>query len=354
LAASESQHKWQLALPGYEYKFPRDLASHEQYKTEWWYYAGHLHGDDGTTCGYELTFFRLGMDVQRPVVDTPWAVPNVYMAHFAVTDLPNKRFFHTQKLNRAGYGFAGASQDRFNVWNENWRAASEADRADAPTTLRASSPDYSIELALTPMKPLVIHGENGVSQKAECVGCASHYFSYTRLDTIGSITVGGRRKQVHGISWMDHEFGSNQLTAEQVGWDWFSVQLNDNSELMLYVMRRRDGTIDRHSSGTFVSAAGKATHLKSDAYKIVSLSTWKSPHSQATYPMGWHISVPSLAVELDVTPLAEDQELSSESSSDVTYWEGASGVSGTISGRQAAGEAYVEMTGYGQAFSRKI
>ncbi len=343
--------EFRLALPGYQFNFPADHASHSDFKTEWWYYTGHLVGDDGTKYGYELTFFRSATGVEQPVKQSVWTVDNIYLAHFAVTDLSAKRFFHTSKLNRAGVGFAGADSKYYYVWNQNWRAAigQQDDHK-----LIAAGPDYRIDLKLKPQKPPVLHGSDGLSQKASCVGCASHYYSMTRLSTEGTLTNHGKLVHVTGITWMDHEFGSNQLTPEQVGWDWFSMQLNDNTDLMLYVMRRRDGTLDENSSGTYVLTDGSGQHLALSDYKVKSTGSWKSPETGATYPMGWHVSIPSLAAELEITSAMPEQELAKKSTSDVTYWEGTCTVTGTKQGQPVKGQGYVEMTGYAEAFSKRI
>lgn len=341
---------WKMALPGYEFQFPRDHASHNEYKTEWWYYTGHLLADDGSKYGYELTFFRIGMDVPGAVKASTWSVRDAYMAHFAVSDMANRCFFHTQRLSRAGVGFAGADQDRFRVYNRNW----SAQQSGKDQRLRAAAGGYSIDLDLRPDKPPVIHGEKGVSQKAGCVGCASHYYSFTRLIADGELIADGKRKHVKGITWMDHEFGSNQLTKDQVGWDWFSIQLNDRTELMLYVMRKKDGTLDEHSSGTLVEPDGSSRHLMLSDYRIEHTGKWHSTASGATYPMGFKVDVPSRKLSLTITPDLEDQELNKHSARDVTYWEGSCAVRGTEGGEPMAGQAYVEMTGYASAFSKDI
>jgi predicted secreted hydrolase len=341
---------WQLALPGYKFEFPRDYASHDRYKTEWWYYTGHLIADDGSRYGYELTFFRLGMDVADGVENSPWSVHDAYLAHFAVSDIGRQRFFHAQRLTRGGTKFAGAEANAYHVWNENWSGrASQGDQQ-----LKAASSEYRINLNLHSDKPAVIHGENGVSQKAACVGCASHYYSFTRFITDGELVAHGKRMHVKGNSWMDHEFGSNQLTADQVGWDWFSIQLDDQTELMLYAMRRRGGGLDEHSSGTFVSTDGSSTHLQLADYRIKPTGSWHSNVSGATYPMGWQVEIPSRQLSLTISPQMQNQELNKQSQRDVTYWEGACDVGGTRDGKPISGQAYVELTGYASAFSKNI
>jgi predicted secreted hydrolase len=351
IVSAAVERKFALALPGYKYSFPRDHGSHDEYKTEWWYYTGHLKADDGGTYGYELTFFRLGSDVADAVDKGPWNIDNLYLAHFAVSDIPEGKFFNVQELSRSGKGFAGASNENYNVWLRNWSA--KLDTRDRQL-LKATSGVLALDLVLTPDKPPVIHGIGGVSQKASCYGCASHYYSMTRLLTEGTLTVDGKARHVKGLSWMDHEFGSNQLTDQQVGWDWFSIQLDDKTELMLYRMRLKNGKADPNSSGTFVAVDSSSHHLLNDGFVIKSTSEWKSPATGATYPMGWLISVPGEKLELEIKPQMLDQELVKHGAGGTTYWEGACTVKGTRDGKQISGSAYVEMTGYAQRFSEKI
>lgn len=339
--------QYQAALPGYQYQFPRDHASHPDYKTEWWYYTGHLKTTKGKRYGYELTFFRVGNDpkVVQPGNTSPWNTNNLYAAHFALSDENSKAFHYSEKLNRAGLNVAGARTDTYYVWNELWLA----EQLGNSMIIRADSLDgkQEIHLLLTSEKPPVIHGKNGVSQKASCEGCASHYYSLTHLKTEGSLLLDGKAYPVTGLSWMDHEFGSNQLAKNQQGWDWFSVQLNDNTELMLYLLRQDNGHIDPNSSGTVVYADGRSRHLTLKDFTVKNAGpTWTSPASKGTYPIGWKIEVPSEQLTLTVTPAFESQELFTAGSTGVSYWEGSSNVTGTKQGHSIQGQAYVEMTGY--------
>src|ERR1041385_4933671 len=233
---------FQPALPGYEFAFPRDHGTHEEYKTEWWYYTGHLVADDGHRYGFELTFFRVGVD-RSPLAVGRWALRDLSLAHFAVSDISGKDFRYDEKLNRSSPFTANAAEGKLDVFNEGGSART---RPDGSWRLVAANGRDSIDLVLTARKPPAIHGENGVSVKAEGLGYASHYYSMTRLEVRGRVD--GR--PCRGLAWMDHEFGSSQLRENQQGWDWFSIQLDNDTELMLYQMRRKDGTPDVTSSGS--------------------------------------------------------------------------------------------------------
>ncbi len=344
------KRSFKLALPGYKYQFPRDHASHDDFKTEWWYYTGHLKSEAGKKYGFELTFFRIGVEEPNVPQNSPWQLRNYYLAHFAITDENNKKFHYFEKLNRSGVNTAGAREDSFYVFNEGWLA----EWLNGCFYIKADTPEFGIHLTLEPMKAPVVHGKDGVSQKASRKGCASHYYSMTRLKTDGLLFENGKLVQVSGLSWMDHEFGSNQLTEDQVGWDWYSVQLDNGCELMLYVMRRVDGKYDVNSSGTFIDKDGKMTHVTLDQFSQRALGKWKSPTSGGVYPMGWNLSVPSLKLQLTLTPTLQEQELVTKSSTGVTYWEGSTSVTGKMGAEAVSGSAYVELTGYSERFRKDI
>jgi predicted secreted hydrolase len=331
---------FQQALPGYHFNFPRDHASHNAYKTEWWYYTGHLEGPNSRRFGFELTFFRFGLDrpSPRPEPTSRWRFNDLHLSHFALTDEQTGRFRFFDRLMRPGMGLGVAREDRYEVRTGSWLARL---LPDGRHHLRARDGHIALDLVMKPLKAPVIHGHDGVSRKADCEGCASHYYSLTRLETSGIVTLGAERLPVHGQSWMDHEFGSNQLTKDQTGWDWFSLQLKDGSELMLYRLRKQGDQVEKASSGTFVRKDGSWTHLPLSAWKIEPTGSWKSPHTQGTYPMGWHVTVPAEKLDLTVTPVMNDQELVTQGATATTYWEGAVKISGN---REGLG--YVEMTGY--------
>ena len=342
--------EYKKALPGYRFQFPRDHASHDQFKTEWWYYTGHLKSKSGKDYGFELTFFRVGLD---PDIDTSrkaWSLKNVYLAHFAVSDLAGKKFIYSQKLNRSGLNVAGARSDIPYVFNELWSMKFLGEKV----ILTARDKGYAIDLILSPEKKPVVHGVDGVSQKASCKGCASHYYSMTRLKAEGIIFVDGKSETVSGQAWMDHEFGSNQLTEEQTGWDWFSIQLDNSEEIMLYVMRRKDGTIDVNSSGTIVFKDGSSLHLTKNQFQIENKKIWKSTKTGGAYPVVWKVSIPSRKIELRLVSYMEDQELVTKELTGVVYWEGAVSVEGNVADKTVKGKAYVEMTGYAEPFKQRI
>jgi predicted secreted hydrolase len=335
--------QFRAALPGYEFTFPRDHGSHDQFKTEWWYYTGHLHTDDGRRYGFELTFFRVGVAPPDAPAESRWDLHNLALAHFAISDINGKDFRAYEKLNRASPFTANAAEGKLDVFNESWRATT---LPDGSWRITANAGDDALDLVLRSRKPPAIHGENGISVKAAGEGFASHYYSMTRLAADGH--VGG--KHCRGLAWMDHEFGSSRLRESQQGWDWFSVQFDNDAELMLYQIRRRDGTPDLTSSGSLVTSDGSVIHLRHDQLQITPLGTWHSAKSGATYPMGWRVAVPAFRIDVVLQPLLRDQELITRGSTGVTYWEGAVDVTGRFDAVGVTGQGYVEMTGYDRAF----
>ena len=340
------------ARPGWRFAFPRDHGAHPAFKTEWWYYTGHLAARDGRTFGYQLTFFRVGVPPGRPVRGqaSRWRASEVHLAHFAISDVGRRAFSFHERLQRGGVGLAWASADRLEVVNGTWSAT----LAGATHRLAARGGRDAIALALTSLKPPVIHGHDGVSRKSACSTCTSHYYSLTRLRTRGTLTLDGSPMPVEGLSWMDHEFGSNQLGESLEGWDWFSLQLANGAELMLYQLRQSDGTPVPESSGTYVRPDGSWVHLPRQAFQLEETGGWSSPRSNARYPMGWQVRVPGEALELTVTPAFEDQELRTGASTNETYWEGKVRAAGKQAGKPVSGQGYVELTGYAGPFKARI
>jgi predicted secreted hydrolase len=333
---------YRLALPGYHFEFPRDHFNHPDFRTEWWYYTGNLHTAEGRRFGFELTFFRQGV-ARLPSSASVWDVQDVWMAHLALSDVEGHQFLHTERLNRSGPGVAGASAEQARVWNGNWYARWKLPAGDAQT-LGAVADRFSFDLSMIAEKPPVIQGENGVSQKAEGVGKGSHYISFTRLKTSGTMILDGKRFSVEGSAWMDHEFFSNQLDAGQSGWDWFSLQLDDRSELMLFRLRRAGGSLDPYSAGTYVDSQGRAKHLAAGDFTLTPEKTWTSGVSGGRYPVEWTVEVPSVGLKARVSTPLFQQELTSATGP--TYWEGAIDIEAIRTGRPIKGVGYLEMTGY--------
>jgi predicted secreted hydrolase len=264
------------------------------------------------------------------------------MAHFAVSDIEKESFRQFERLNRAGIGWAGAETERYRVWNEDWEASLDG----TDHVLAASEGRVAIDLRLAPLKPEVLHGEAGISRKGMLPGNASHYVSSTRLGTVGTIAIDDEKFAVQGLSWMDHEFGTSFLEPNQVGWDWFSVQLDDGRDLMFFQLRRADGAVDPNSSGTLIEADGRSQQLRSGEFRLVPGVKWRSPKTGAEYPVEWMVESPGIGLRLRVRAVFADQEMSPESGIGVTYWEGSVGVEGQSNGETVGGRGYLEMTGY--------
>jgi predicted secreted hydrolase len=334
--------QYRTALPGYHYEFPRDHFNHPDFQTEWWYFTGNLKSADGHRFGFELTFFRQAV-TRDPAKAGAWDLQDIYFAHLALSDLDGGRFYHRERINRAGPGIAGVDESLARIWNGNWQVQKHASDQE----LNAIDPCFQLHFTLHAEKSPVIHGENGISQKAEGSGHASHYISLTRLTTSGTIELGAKKFEVNGASWMDHEFFTQQLDSNQTGWDWLSLQLEDHTELMLFHLRRKDGSIDPYSAGTYVDANGKTTHLRSNDFKLEPMGEkWASPLTGAAYPIQWKIAIPKLGIELEAkTPLAS-QEVTGNTKLVPNYWEGAIILAGYRNSQPLSGAGYLEMTGY--------
>jgi predicted secreted hydrolase len=350
-ASAWADGPWRQASPGFGFEFPRDHASHPDYKIEWWYYTGNLASGDGKRFGYQVTFFRIGVESQ-PKNPSRWAVRDLFMTHFAITVISASQHRFAERMNRAGVGWAGADSSRYRAWNQDWEAHIDV---EGNHQLKAADRDMKLALVLSEGKKPVIHGERGISQKGAAAGNASHYYSLTRMPTRGTITLGTETYSVEGDSWMDHEFGTSFLEKEQTGWDWFSLQLDDGSDLMLFQLRRSDGSLDRHSSGTWVGVNGQSASLLAGDFTLKPGKTWLSKASGARYPVSWELEVPRHELRLLLSTRVENQELRTEQSTGVTYWEGVIEVQGNRGGRPVMGRGYLEMTGYaGSAISEKF
>ena len=342
-----AQTTWKNASPDHVFEFPRDHASHPDSKIEWWYYTGNVATASGRRFGYQVTFFRVGVD-HTPANPSKWAVRDIFMAHLAVSDPDGKRYRFDERLSRGGPGLSGAATDHYRVWNDDWSAGLDASGRHA---IQARSREAAVAFTLDEGKAPALNGVRGFSQKGAQPGNASNYYSLTRMPTRGTITIDGERFEVTGESWMDHEFGTSFLEPEQQGWDWLSIQLDDRRELMLYQLRRADGSRDPRSSGTLVEADGRTRHLTAADFTLATTGARFTAPSGATYPVGWTIGVPGEGLTLTVsTPLANQELLTLGAG--VAYWEGMVQVAGSARGRPVTGRGYLEMTGYKGSLGR--
>jgi predicted secreted hydrolase len=338
------------ALQPRAFRFPEDHGPHPEFRNEWWYVTGNLDGPAAERFGFELTIFRFSLTPRNEVANenaSAWKTNQVFIGHFAVSDVGAEQFHVAQRYSRGGAGLAGAQATPFHVWLEDWSIKSVANQDgraaenNSSWQLHASDADILLDLNLTPTKGIVLNGLEGLSQKSAQPGNASYYYSIPRLETNGRLRIGARTYEVAGLAWLDREWGSSALSKDQQGWDWFALQLSDGTDLMFYNLRRRDGTADEHSAGTWIDAAGRATHLHHDEVDIEVLDYWESEQGDR-YPAEWTISVPKLQLRIDVVPVLRNQELMTT----VRYWEGAVDVQGISGTEVVSGRGYVELTGY--------
>ncbi len=329
---------------------PRDFAAHPDFKNEWWYYTGHLTGADGRRYGFELTFFRIRtVNMWHKHVPVWWFMyPHGLVAHLAISDKTNKMHYAIDVLQKNSKDNVGAATDAYHVWLRDWYVKAEG----AKHHLVASDGRIGVDLVFEPQKPPTLHGEHGYHWKG-VDGIPSYYISFTRMEGGGTITLNGRSSPVTGLAWMDHEYSSFRPKQTTQGWDWFAIQLDNRREVMLYQMRRRDGSVSTDSTGTLVEPDGASRSIIMPEYQIRSTGSWTSPTSHGQYPMGWTITLPNVPAELTVTPSFEAQEMVMDLS-DITYWEGACDVRGTWAGRPVTGLAYTELTGYTQPVAERF
>ncbi len=344
-APGGAAEEWRMAEGRHEWTFPRDHGAHRDYRTEWWYFTGQVQAPEGRGFGYQLTFFRVGARKDPGPPGNPWRLRDLYAAHFALTDLEAGKFVYAERISREGPGLARSDGGGMDVRLLDWSLATEGEEI----VLQAREGEMELRLHVKPEAAPLLHGSRGLSRKGGKAGQSSWYYSLTDIRSRGEVRTPwtGGPLPVEGWSWFDHEFGSNQLSADQVGWDWFSLRLGDGRRLMLYLLRLRDGGVEPLSSGTLREADGTVRHLSRDDFRVAATGAWRSPKSGAQYPSGWTVQVPSSNIDLVVTPLMRDQELVTARSTGITYWEGAVSGSGRSAGSDVAAEGYVELTGYG-------
>jgi predicted secreted hydrolase len=336
------------------FDFPKDHGAHPGYRVEWWYYTGNVKTVQGKPYGFQLTFFRTqmsppGAEKTWPQNPSSWRTKHLYFAHAALTDIHGRRFYHDEQTARGAVGLAGVEQERglTKIFLGKWSAVVGATQH----RLSAVSDVFAIDLTCKPVKPVAVHGDRGYSLKGRRPESASCYYSLTRLKASGLLTVNGEAYSTNGTAWMDHEYSSAPLEQNLVGWDWFSLQFQDQTELMIYLLRRREGDFSRASAGTFVERSGQAVHLNDKDFQVEVLDYWKSPNTGARYPSQWRIRVFPLDLDLDVQPNLPDQELVTRRSTQVTYWEGSVSATGRARENPVRGVGYVEMTGYATPFN---
>jgi predicted secreted hydrolase len=391
-ASPRSQRGFAIAAAPREFEFPRDHGPHPEFREEWWYLTGNLTSSAGERFGFELTIFRVALapldemgqagsgpddvrpDGARAVSDSGgagrgglgagpdgasarnggataapdqhsdragaahsrWRTRQVYLGHFAVTDVAQHTFRFAQKYERDALGLAGSVADPLRVWVDDWQIG-----GSPRWTLRAQQRDYELQLEVQALAAPILNGNHGLSVKADDPGAASYYYSIPRVSVRGQLVRDRVHIPVSGVAWLDREWGSGSLGSKQAGWDWFALQLDDGCALMFYALRDKDGSRDSHSAGTWVDGAGRTRELSSKEVEITVGDHWDSPRG-GRYPSRWHIRVPSLALEADVRPVLANQELGTSP----RYWEGAVDVSASRSGTNAAGRGYVELVGY--------
>jgi predicted secreted hydrolase len=358
------------------FEFPRDHGAHPEYRQEWWYVTGNLDSAAGERFGFELTFFRFALVPEgvgragavvpasvvaapvpgqsasgpsglaataqsgAPAVESAWRTGQIYMAHFAITDVARQRFRFTQKLSRGAVGLAGVQSPPLRVWVDDWSLGT-VDPDGTHWRLRAAESGYELTLDAQALQQPVLNGDRGLSQKSGDRGSASYYYSIPRVSVRGSLVRDGLPVEVQGLAWVDREWGSGALGSNEQGWDWFALQLQDGTSLMFYALRNHDGRRDPHSAGTWIGAASESRPLSSDQVQIEVLDYWKNADGDR-YPAHWRVRVPTAGIDVDVRPVLANQELTAST----RYWEGAVDVTGASAGQKTSGRGYVELVGY--------
>jgi predicted secreted hydrolase len=321
--------------------FPADHGPHPDFRSEWWYFTGNLAAVNGRHFGFQLTFFRVALAPDATLRESAWATNQAWMAHFTLTDTESGRFHAAERLGRGALGIAGAEASPFRVWVDDWQATSRASTGLFPLRLSASHGDVAVELELLATKPLVLQGQQGWDRKGAEPGNASYYYSHTRLAAEGSVRTRDARFEVTGTAWMDREWSTSALSPDLAGWDWLSVQLSDGRDLMLYRLRRKDGSVGAFSKGALILPDGRRIALSFREFEFEPRRWWTSPTTGVRYPVAWSIAIPAIQLSLEIEPRLDDQELDLS----VRYWEGAVLAKGRVNAAPITGQGYLELAG---------
>ena len=332
------------ALEPRSFSFPSDHADHPEFRNEWWYFTGNLQNEVGRPFGFQVTLFRNSLVPEVPEESgSPWRTKQLYMGHLALSDIQEDRFYHAERFQRAALGLAGVEAQPLRIWLDDWEIKGVGNDS-MKWQLFAKTEEFGINLEVIPGKPLVLQGNQGLSQKGKEPGNASYYYSFTRMIASGEVITPDEIFDVTGSSWLDREWSTSVLESNQVGWDWFALQLNDGTDLMYYQLRDKAGKPDEQSSGKLVNPNGESRNLNFEEVALKVVEFWQSPNSGASYPAGWTLKLASENLDLEISPRMSDQELQTT----VSYWEGSVRVQGTQNGQPIQGVGYVEMTGYDQ------
>lgn len=342
LGSAEDDARFARADAPREFRFPDDHGAHPDYRTEWWYLTGNLETGAGRHFGFQMTFFRFGIDAAPPERPSAWATDQLWMAHFAVTDTDAGEFHADEKFERQALGLAGAETTPFRVWLDDWELASAGGAAWFPLRLVADGGEFALDLGIDEGKPLVLQGEDGLDPKGPEPGNASYYYSYTRLPAEGRLRIGDTEHAVHGLVWIDREWSTSVLGPGVEGWNWFAIQLDDGYDLMYYRLRQTDGGTAPYSGGILVDPDGEvAARYGADRARLEATGDWTSPETGVRYTVAWRLQVPHLGIDLAVSPRMPGQELDLS----VRYWEGAITVDGERDGTPVTGVGYAEHAG---------
>jgi predicted secreted hydrolase len=324
-----------------EFRFPRDHGAHEEFATEWWYFTGNVYSPSNRHFGFELTFFRYALSAEPVERESAWASNQVWLAHFAITDTARRNFYADERLGRGVARIAGSRKDRLDVHVRDWWARQADD--SATITLDAGTDTLHLRLDLTEAAPITANGAGGLDPKGSAPGNASYYYSIPRLDAVGTIRLPDETPiEVTGTAWLDREWATSSLDPGVEGWDWFGLQLDDGTNLMLYRLRDSSGAMTPFSTGTIVRADGETETIEPESIEYRVTRRWRSSATGVTYPVAWDISIPRYELDLSVETRLDDQEIRLG----LRYWEGAVKVRGDSAGRSVEGVGYLELAGY--------
>jgi len=325
-------------------RFPADHGSHAEYKNEWWYFTGNLTAKGGRDFGFQFTLFRYAVAPHMPASSSAWATNQVYLAQVALSDINKGEYHADERFGRGAMAVAGVADNPFRAWLDDWTVSADAAACGDCFTvnIKAAASGFRLRLHLNNTRPAVLHGDRGFSRKSPAPGNASYYYSYTRMSASGEIALNGVVYDVAGQAWFDHEWSTFSLEPDQSGWDWFSLQLSNRSELMVLRLRNRDDPDKDYYYGSLIHPDGAFESLHKSDLRLSPLTAWNSGASGVSYPLTWQLELPGKTLSLLIRPRMANQEMNRS----FRYWEGAIRADGKLSGKELTGTGYMELTGY--------
>ena len=344
LTETTAPASFSYAVVSREFSFPNDHGAHPNYRSEWWYFTGNVYDENHRNYAFDITIFRFGLEPSMSDAADSLRASQIFLGHFAISDVQAERYLNAEKYSRELPGVTGISAAPVRIQLENWHMQ-QIDSETETWELYAATEEFGLNLELTALRPVALQGERGLSRKSSTEGNASYYYSIPKLKVNGELWFDEQQVSVSGNAWFDREWSTSALEQGQVGWDWFGLHLDDETELMYYQIRHANGKRNEQSHGKLFLDEGKTEINLGNDVTLQPLAYWRSPKTKARYPVAWRLTAKEHDLDLTISAKFNAQEWQSS----FIYWEGSVSVIGRFRSKPVDGEGFLEMTGYDNA-----